>query len=74
MEKTWEYRNRLYVMEISFGYGNYKLNGYHTTDSTIWDGADDDESPRKQRAARRAAERFVSRKNEECRECKVITI
>lgn len=61
MEK-WTYRRREYEMEWC-GYGQYRLNGYITNASEIYDYANDDEQPKKMKKARLAAERFVSNMN-----------
>jgi hypothetical protein len=58
MKKTWIFRRKNYEME-STGRGQYVLNGYHTTDSVIWDYVDDDEQPARMGRARRDAERFI---------------
>jgi hypothetical protein len=58
MKKIWTFRRKNYEME-SKGRGQYVLNGYHTTDSVIWDYVDDDEQPRLMGKVRRDAERFI---------------
>lgn len=61
MKKYWRYRNREYIM-IWYGKGKYSLNGYHCTDSEIWDYATDCDNNQKRKEVRIAAERFVSSK------------
>lgn len=58
MKKTWNYNGVDYTMTKT-GYGQYNLNGYHCTDSSIWDWCDDDENEEKMMEAWKAAERFV---------------
>ena len=60
MKRRWNFRNKEYTM-IFLSYGNYSLNGYHCTDSYIWDHVTDDENMKKRGEARRAAELFVAR-------------
>lgn len=58
MKKTWNYNGINYEM-VKTGYGQYILNGYHCTDSSIWDWCDDDSDEDKYMAALDAAERFI---------------
>lgn len=58
MKKTWTYLGVTYTMEMT-GYGQYKLNGFHCTDSGIWDWCDDEENELKHLEALEAAKRFV---------------
>jgi len=59
MTKTWTFNERPYTMTRAKGYGQYTLNGYHCTDSTIWDNCDNDDDPEKQRMALLEAEIFI---------------
>lgn len=59
MTKTWNFNGREYTMTKS-GYGQYTLNGYHCTNSIIWDWCDDDEDESKNLEALNAAESFVN--------------
>ena len=61
MERLWNFRNKEYIMTFK-SYGNYSLNGYHCTDSYIWDHVTDDENMKKRGEARRYAELFVKRR------------
>ena len=58
--RAWEFRRKMYIME-KVGSGQYKLNGYHCTDSTIWDYAHDDEC-KECKSSRLSAERFLKNK------------
>ena len=60
MKRLWNFRNKEYIMTFK-SYGNYSLNGYHCTDSYIWDHVNNDENLKKRGEARRAAELFVKR-------------
>lgn len=59
MKKTFNYNGTEIVIEKLAGYGQYTINGYHCTDSTIWDYCDDDENPDKMELAQNAAYNFV---------------
>ena len=58
MKKNWSYNGNDYEM-VKTGYGQYMLNGYHCSDSEIWDWCDDDSNEEKHMEALRAAEIFV---------------
>ena len=60
MERHWKFRNKEYTMTL-LSYGNYSLNGYHCTDSYMWDYVTDDENMKKKGKARRSAELFLKR-------------
>ena len=60
MIKVWNYNGVDYEMKKT-GYGQYVLNGYHCTDSEIWDWCDDDSNEEKHEEAMKAAERFIER-------------
>ena len=60
MKRRWNFRNKEYIMTFK-SYGNYSVNGYHCTDSYIWDHVTDDENLKKRGDARRSAELFVKR-------------
>lgn len=60
MERRWKFRNKEYVMILK-SYGNYSLNGYHCTDSHIWDYVTDNDNLEKRGEARQSAELFVKR-------------
>lgn len=62
MKKIWYYNGKEYTMTCSHGYGQYTLNGYHFTDSTVWDNVDDEDNPEKQEEAMKGAEAFISTK------------
>lgn len=62
MKKTWDYNGKDYTMTKSHGYGQYVLNGYHFTDSSVWDDVDDDDNPEKQQMAMKVAEAFINTK------------
>lgn len=59
MKKTWIYNGVEYTM-IQTGYGQYTLNGYHCTDSEIFDWCDDEENEEKHMQALRDAEAFIN--------------
>lgn len=59
MKKSWRYKGVNYTMETTRGYGQFTLNGFHCTESTIWDYVDDENFPKKQRQAKRDAECFI---------------
>ena len=63
MKKSWSYNGVNYTIERAHGYGQYILNGYHFTDSSVWDNVDDDANPEKQEMAMRDAEAFLHTKN-----------
>ena len=58
MVRSWKFRNKEYTMTF-LSYGNYSLNGYHCTDSYIWDYVTDDDNMKQRGKARRYAELFV---------------
>lgn len=58
IKKTWSYNGHDYEMSKT-GYGQYVLNGYHCTNSTIWDYVDDEENEEEKLAALKEAEAFV---------------
>lgn len=62
MKKEWSYNGVDYTIERSCGYGQYILNGYHFTDSSVWDDVDDEDEPEKQEMAMRVAEAFINTK------------
>lgn len=62
MKKEWSYNGVDYTIERSYGYGQYILNGYHFTDSSVWDDVDDEDEPEKQEMAMRVAEAFINTK------------
>ena len=63
MKKTWAYKGIDYTIEKAYGYGQYILNGYHFTDSSVWDNVDDEDDPEKQEQAMRDAECFLHTKS-----------
>lgn len=63
MEKIWNYNGVNYVLKkATYGYGQYILNGYHFTNSEVWDYVDNDEDIKKQENAMRVAEAFIKTK------------
>lgn len=62
MKKTWIYNGVEYTLEKGHGYGQYILNGYHFTDSSVWDDIDNEEEEEKRKEAMRVAETFISTK------------
>ena len=63
MKKTWTYKGVNYTIERTHGYGQYILNGYHFTESSVWDDVDDEDNPKKQKQAKRDAECFLHTKS-----------
>ena len=63
MKKNWTYKGVDYTIERAHGYGQYILNGYHCTLSSVWDDVDDDDCPAKQEEAMKEAEAFLHTKN-----------
>lgn len=64
MEKIWNYNGVDYELKkATYGYGQYILNGYHFTNSEVWDYVDDEEDIEKQKQAMRVAEAFINSKN-----------
>ncbi|MCF0229691.1 MAG: hypothetical protein HUJ76_08395 [Parasporobacterium sp.] len=59
MTKTWEFNGNGYEMAQLNAYGQYTINGYHCTDSSIWDNVDDVDNWEKMEEAMEAAERFL---------------
>lgn len=62
MKKEWNYNGIDYTMERKGGYGQYVLNGYHFTDSSVWDNVDNEDEPERQEKAMRVAEAFINTK------------
>ena len=63
MEKAWTYKGVDYTIERAHGYGYYVLNGYHFTQSNVWDDVDDEDNPEKQEEAMKEAEAFLHSQN-----------
>ena len=63
MKKNWSYNGVDYTIERAHGYGQFVLNGFHCTLSSVWDDVDDDCCPEKQEEAMREAEAFLHTKN-----------
>ena len=63
MKKRWTYNGVDYTIERAHGYGCYVLNGYHFTQSNVWDDVDDEGNPEKQEQAMRDAECFLHTKS-----------
>ena len=59
MEKNWTYNGVEYTLKRASGYGQYILNGYHFTDSTVWDDVDSEEDDDARLLAMKCAEAFV---------------
>ncbi len=62
MKKKWNYNGVDYTIERGHGYGQYVLNGYHFTDSSVWDNVDNEDEPGEQEMAMKVAEAFINTK------------
>lgn len=60
MEKNWTYNCVEYTLKRDSCYGQYILNGYHFTDSSVWDNVDNEEDEDAQLLAMQCAEAFVN--------------
>lgn len=61
MIKEWIFNGVSYKLEKLRGYGSYLLNGYHYTNSSVWDDVDS-ENEDKRLIAMMSAEFFVDTK------------